>query len=285
MNLKPYLAVMFAASFGGFVGVLVKWLNLPTLSTTFFRLAVPTIIIFVYLKINHFKIWHGNYKIMSLASLLNAVRIFLYYFAYLHASVAYGVVILYLYPVFMALWGFIFLKEKITWQSVGMVVLAFGGTVLIYSGKLGGFSPGDLLGMGAMLLSGFIFSLTMLIYKKQTPNYTPPEIIFWQNFVGGVGSAILVCFYGLNASWAVAGSAFVYYGLVIGIFTFWLFFYGLKHLTLSQYSVLAYIEVISAVGFAVMFLGEKLTLNFGLGSVMILAAGIGLVLGKSRTVN
>lgn len=284
MRTKAYLAIILAATFGGFAGVLVKQLQISALPVTFFRLVVPAVVLFCYLKITGVKILQGNYKILSFASLLNGLRLFLYYFAYVYTSASYGVVMLFTYPVFLACWGVIFLKEKISRRSVILIGMAFLGTIVIFVGQWRLFSSRDLIGLLAMLLSAVIFSFSMLIFKKESVNRSSVELVFWQNIVGAIISGILVLFFGLNVNFYQASYALLYYGLLIGIFTFLLFFYSLKRLKLSHYSVLTYWEVVSGVLFAVILLGEKITVNFVIGGLMIIGAGIGLVLEKNTKI-
>jgi drug/metabolite transporter (DMT)-like permease len=50
MKFSPFLAVIIAATLGGFSGVFFKWIDLPATTLTFFRVAVPTAVLFLYLK-------------------------------------------------------------------------------------------------------------------------------------------------------------------------------------------------------------------------------------------
>lgn len=49
MKLNPYLAIVIAMSTGGFNGALVKMLDLPATAISFFRMAVPTVVIAIFL--------------------------------------------------------------------------------------------------------------------------------------------------------------------------------------------------------------------------------------------
>lgn len=50
MKLNPYLAIIIAATIGGSSGVFIKLLDLPATTITFFRMAVPVIVLLAYLK-------------------------------------------------------------------------------------------------------------------------------------------------------------------------------------------------------------------------------------------
>lgn len=96
MNLNPYLAIVIAMSLGGFNGALVKMLDLPATTISFFRMAVPTVVIAIFLLgVQKKKLWHGNVKEMLAASALNAARMFLYFLTFFFTTVGNGVLILY----------------------------------------------------------------------------------------------------------------------------------------------------------------------------------------------
>ena len=113
MNLNPYITTFFASSLAATSGVLIKTANLPSTTMAFFRLVVPTVIIFVYLKFNKTNFFRGNYKIMLLSSVLNAVRIWFYILAFKYTDIGNGIIILFTWPIFATIFGIIFLKEKL----------------------------------------------------------------------------------------------------------------------------------------------------------------------------
>jgi len=272
MNLNPYIAVIIAAVLAGSSGVFIKLLNLPPASITFFRLFIPVIILFCYFRWKQIKLFKGNYKIMLLASSLNAIRIFLYFVAYLFTSIGNAVIILFTWPIFAAIFGAVLLKEKVTLREFSLIFIAFIGIFIMYMNKEISFGDKDFIGMVAMLLSSIIFSLTILIYKKELPNYSKEETIFYQNFIGSI---IFLPFIFINRPFPtlIQTSVASLYGLLIGIVVFLLFFYGLNKLKVSHYSLFTYFEVPSALVFSFIFFKEMITLNMFLGGLLIVASG------------
>jgi len=282
--MKPYLAVILAASFGGFVGVLAKWTQVPALTASFMRLIIPATVLFIYLKlIKKQKLLKPNWKWMSLGSLLNAVRIFFYFLAWLYIPVSKGIILLYLFPIFFTAFGMIFLKEKLNLKTALLILLAFVGTFLVYYQPNLNFSSKETIGALAMLAEAIIFSLAMIIFKKQGTQYSEVETVFWQNIVGGLALIPIIIFTGLNAPIKNVLTIGLYTGVITGLIGFLLFFYGLKRLKTSHYSLMTYFEVVAGMIFAVWFLKETLTFNMAFGDLMIIAAGIGLILLKQTT--
>ncbi|HSW47801.1 MAG TPA: hypothetical protein VLG67_01860 [Candidatus Saccharimonadales bacterium] len=79
--MNPYLEVVIAAILFGTAGVFVKILNLPATTISFFRVAVPTVVLFVYFISRGKNIFKDANKTVILLSLISALRIF---YGYLH---------------------------------------------------------------------------------------------------------------------------------------------------------------------------------------------------------
>ncbi len=282
MKTKSYLAVIAGSTIGGFAGILVKWLDIPALPTTFFRVLVPTLVLFVYLKIRRVKIIRGNYKLMSFVSLINAFRLFLYYSAFLLTSASHALVILYLHPIFMTIFSAKFLKEKITKKIIYLISLAFLGTLVIYFNQITSFSVKDFLGMTSMLVSAVLFALTMAIFKNESDNYSEAEMIFWQNGAGAIAIIPFMLFFGFNITIAKASISFLYHGIATGLIIYLFFFYAIKKIKLSKFSILMYWELVAGIIFATVLLQEKLTWNLMLGAVLIVFAGIAIIFEKKE---
>ena len=273
MKLNPYLAIIIAATIGGSSGVFIKLLDLPATTITFFRMAVPVIVLLAYLKYKGITFFRGNYRIMMLASALNATRMFFFFVGYLYTSIGNAVIILFTWPIFGSLFSAIFLKEKVSRRTAVLIGLAFLGIVIMYMNKDISFGNEDFIGMAAMLFSAILFSITAVIFKKELVNYSRTETIFYQNLIGAF---VFLPFIFINTpvpSALQAGVASLY-GFLIGIVAFVLFFFALRRLKMSHYALFTYWEVIAALFFGVMFFGEEISLNMVIGGGLILATGI-----------
>jgi len=273
MKLNPYLAIIIAATIGGSSGVFIKLLDLPATTITFFRMAVPVIVLLAYLKYKGTILFRGNYRIMMLASALNATRMFLFFVGYLYTSIGNAVIILFTWPIFGSLFSAIFLKEKVDRRTAMLIGLAFLGIVIMYMNKDISFGNEDFIGMAAMLFSAILFSVTAVIFKKELVNYSRTETIFYQNLIGAF---VFLPFIFINTPVPGALQAGVasLYGFLIGIVAFVLFFFALRRLKMSHYALFTYWEVIAALFFGVMFFGEDISLNMIIGGGLILATGI-----------
>jgi len=269
--INPYLEVVLAAILWGSSGVFVKYLALPPTTISFFRLAVPTLLIALFLRGQGLSIRRTGGEYMLLASLLNAIRIFFYFVGFTYASVGNAVIMLYTWPIFASLLSVLVLKETISRRNVGLLLLAFGGILLIYLQKPFTLRDDDFLGMSAMLVSAFVYSLTVLVFKRQSGNYAPFETVYFQNLIGSI---FFLPFLWINQPFPSIpqfGIA-VLYAFLVGLVGFALFFSALRTIPTAIASMLAYTEVIAAVVLAVLLLDETLTWNMWAGGACVIGA-------------
>ena len=271
MALNPYLEAILAGILWGLSGIFVKYLDLPPTTVTFFRLAVPSLILLLFLLIKKIKLFHGNNKLILLASTLNAGRVYLYTVGFTFASIGNAIIILYTWPIFTTIFSILFLKEKVPKRTFFLLFIAMVGTALIYLNKEFSFSDQNFIGMTAILLSAVIYALTVIIFKKESEKYSKYETIFYQNLIGSI---IFIPFIFLNKPLPTLSqtSIGIVYGALIGLVGFVFFFSALKKLKASTVSFLSYTEVVSAIILAIIFFKEALTWNMVVGGLLIILA-------------
>lgn len=284
MKLNPYLAIIIAMSLGGFNGALVKILDLPAAAISFFRMAVPTVVIAIFLVgVKKQRLLHGNIKEMFAASALNAARMFLYFLTFFFTTVGNGVLILYTWPIFASIFGVLFLKEKMRALDAALILLAFSGVAVMFGNQEWNFHDRDVIGMLLMLASAALYALTIIIYKKHSNEYSALEIIFYQNVVGAIAFLPFVLLHAQSLSLQDASIAGGFFGIVVGIASFLLIFNALKQLTTLRFSLTHYSEALFAVSYGVIFLDESLTWNMVLGGLFIILAGWLLIRKRSSS--
>lgn len=273
MRFNPYLEVTLAAIIWGSTGSFVKYLNLPPTTITFFRVAVPTIILGIFFLIKGTRLFHSKNKLILIASSLNAIRMFFYFVGFTFTSIGNAVIILYTWPIFATILSVLFLKERITKKNVVLLITAFLGIVLIYLNKEISFANEDFLGMSSMLLSAIIYSSTVVIFKKESNNYSRFETVFYQNLIGSI---IFLPFIFLNQPFPTLSqiSVATIYAILIGVIGFGLFFSALKQINASTASLLAYVEVISGIVLGIILFNEVLTWNIVVGGLLIISSAM-----------
>ena len=207
-------------------------------------------------------------------------------------------------PVFMAVLGWIFLKERLSWQQIGGIALAGAGVLLVVSqGDLaaitrGGFgAPGDFL----ILISAPNWAVFSILSRKGLQRYPAAWMMFYVMLTGWLLSTLpwlAEAGRQANGSWTWQGwqtvqAAWGAYGQlswrgwlaigILGLFASGLayiaWYDALKAISAARVGVLLYIEPLVAVVVAAMVLGEPLRLAALLGGGIILF-GVWLVQRK-----
>jgi len=270
MHQKALYAVILCALLAGNNGLLIKYMSSLTATTlAFIRTTVPAVVLVFWLLAYKKNIFRGATRKMLIASLINAFRMYLYLIAFMYTSIGNAVIILYTWPIFVIILGSIFLKEKLTRTQVALIILAFAGLIVSSLGKTFSFEEKDLLGMLAALFSAFGYAITVIIFKSESKNYHRNEIIFFQNILG-VFIFLPFFFQHIHTAEMAHIIVAIFYGLLIGLVIFSLFFYSLKYLDASLASSLMYLEAVSAIILAYLVLGETLTKEMVIGGSMII---------------
>ena len=272
-RVTPALQVVFAAVIFGSSGAFIRYLSLPPATISFFRMAVPALVLLIYFGVTGSFVILKASRLILLASFLNGIRILLYYMGYTYTTIGNAVVVLYTWPVFAGILSILFLKEKITRMKMVTLGLAFSGIVLVYSGSEFSFGSDDFLGITAMILSAAIYASTVIIFKFTSGKYTALETTLFQNLLGAL--MFLPAFVAIRP-FPSAGqfTVAIAYAALVGLFGFTLFFTALRRIPASTASHLTYMEVPSAVCFGFFLFGEEVTVQMIAGGLMILISVI-----------
>lgn len=181
-------------------------------------------------------------------------------------------------PIFAALFGFLFLRERPGAWALGGIALGFAGTVLIASGEAGaaGFTLEP--GAGYLLLAALAFSLGAVVQKPLLARLPAIPATAYYFIAATLGLGIFAP--GLPASVAAAPAAANWALLFLALFpaalAFALWSYALAHLPVAQASSALYLVPVLTFPIAWIWLGEvPSAMSFGGGALAL--AGVLLV--------
>jgi drug/metabolite transporter (DMT)-like permease len=186
-------------------------------------------------------------------------------------------------PIYIALLGWMFLKEKLGWLGVAGIALATLGVLLVvtkgYLGSLvqGSFgAPGDIL----ILISALNWAVFSVISRNGLKSHPAARMMFFVMLFGWLFSSVLF-FTGPGLSELGQLSRSGWLGIAfLGIFCSglaYIFWYdGLQEIPASQVGVFLYLEPLVTVVVAAIILGEPLLLATLSGGAIILL-GVWLV--------
>lgn len=273
--MRHYISIIAAAIIFGSSGVFIKTVHLPVTTLAFIRMVVPFVLMSLFFLFREKKFPRFNDKFMVMGSFLNAIRLFFYFAGYAYGNISTTVILLYTWPVFATLWSCLFLGEKLSLYRLVFFVTSFSGVALIAMNQTLSLSNQGFNGVMFILLSAFVYSMTIVIFKKRSLRYDPLETLWFQNCFGTFAFLpFLIMNRPLPMLWQ-SGLASLY-GCLVGVVGFGLFFSGLRKIEASRASFLTYIEVLSGICFGVVFFNERLSWNIIVGGSLVLFSALAL---------
>lgn len=135
------LFVLLAGSLWGLMGLFVRWLSahgFTSLQVASIRLTVAAVAMLAFTLVYNRSLLKFKLKDAWLFVVLGVFSMLmmtvLYFYAINASSMSIAAILLYTAPIFVMVASVIFFKEKITWQKIAALVLAFSGCVFISSG-------------------------------------------------------------------------------------------------------------------------------------------------------
>ena len=210
---------------------------------------------------------------------LNWVALFASY-RYVDASIA--TLCYYIQPVFVMLGSIVFFKQRLSvWRAVGMVS-ALCGMALVTTAVMGGSDP--VRGVLLALASGALYAGVALSIKRLR-DLSGLEITIGQL----CGALIVILPYALishQGAWRAPELREIACMAALGVLhtgcALYMYFSSIRHLSVQSVALLSYIDPLSALGFAALFLGDRLSARQWIGAALILGGALVGELVKSR---
>lgn len=281
----PYIALLLAHLIWGvnFLVAKVTLQDFPPSSLAFFRFTLALILLlpFFYLQKQKVKIDKKDLpKLIGIGVLLISLNISFFFAGIARSSVINASVLTLSVPIFSVLVGWVFLKEKIYLINLaGTLTCLLGALIVLRVPQMfiGSYSPTELLGNIFILLAsiswvgGSVLSKDML---KKYPSLVVTSIAF---LVGIITFFIpMIREYIQNPAWLenlsmLSMLGLVYMAVLSSVSAYFLFEWGLNKTSVIQANLLQYVEPFIAAVLGITLLGEKLTIPFIVGLILILA--------------
>jgi drug/metabolite transporter (DMT)-like permease len=186
-------------------------------------------------------------------------------------------------PIFIALLGWLFLKEKLGWlRTTGIGLAALGVLLVVSKGSLSSLasghfgSPGDIL----IMISAPNWAVFSVLSRSRLKRYPAAPMMFYVMALGWLFSSVLFfAGHGLNEfshltlnGWLGVG----FLGVICSGFAYIFYYDALQVIPATQAGVFLYLEPLVTLVVAAIILGEPLLLVALLGGAIILL-GVWLV--------
>ena len=207
----PFLVFLGACtlSFGGLIVKSFEGANLWQI--LFWRSVFFSIVVLFFLLLSYKKNFFNSIYKIGLPGFFGGIVLSCgyagYVFAMYNTTVANANFIIQTQTIFLAIFGYIFLKEKISILTITSIVLAFSGIFLMLGGSL---NSGQMIGNIAAFIMPISFAVLILTVRK----YPNVDMIPLQ-LIAGIGAIILGY---LFSSQIIVSSYDIFLGFIAGFF-------------------------------------------------------------------
>ena len=207
----PFLVFLGACtlSFGGLIVKSFEGANLWQI--LFWRSVFFSIVVLFFLLLNYKKNFFNSIYKIGLPGFFGGIVLSCgyagYVFAMYNTTVANANFIIQTQTIFLAIFGYIFLKEKISILTITSIVLAFSGIFLMLGGSL---NSGQMIGNIAAFIMPISFAVLILTVRK----YPNVDMIPLQ-LIAGIGAIILGY---LFSSQIIVSLHDIFLGFIAGFF-------------------------------------------------------------------
>ena len=265
-----------AASWGA-MGVIVRELDMPPLTIAFFQqlqgLVVAALVALVWRPA---LLRPPRFGVTSLGVLL-AIHFACLYAAFGETSVASAVLVTYSAPIMIALLAPALLRERVS--RVTVVALGVSGAGVAGISLAGGDGGGSVHAAGIALALGaaVTYAFIIVLLKRWTADVNPLTVVVWQ----GLAAALVLSPAAFVADYTLGARELGYLallGIAITGVTGIVYVLALRLIPATTAGILGYLEPLSAVVLAAVFLGEEPTVWVVVGGAAIVAAGVAVML-------
>ena len=266
-----YLQIVFAGILAAFIPLLVRLgENLGPYNLTFFKVLIPSIILGGFFLFNKKKLVPLKYERGKML-LFGAIHGFIYlgyFLAIQYLTIAFAILLVYLFPLWIMFFSHFILKEKITKKSIFILLIGLIGMAIL-------LSPKDLFvtynfwailaGIASGIGAAFIYTIS-----KTFKNYDKVSLTFWQNTIAVpfVFPLLFIDF----PKFTVFDSFIVLALGLIGVFALILVFKGLHKVQAIKGGIVMLSEMIFPIILAFIFFKEIPSNITVFGGILILIA-------------
>ncbi len=273
-HLKGGLLILVSMLLFAFMGIFVRWVNLPNPVFLFYTGVLGFVILlgYVLFKKRLKELWPKRYKwLLFLTSLIGAGAIFTYFEAFKRTTIANTVLPHHTAPIFAAFFAFLFLREKIDKTTIISLMLSFSGIYLIFFQTGFSLTSADTIGVIFASISGIFYGGFIICNKKLMSMFKPITAMVYQ-----YGGFILWIPLIKANEWVIPQRAVILtiaYIIFASLIPAFLYLTGMKYVKGQHIGLIAYAEVIVVIIYGYLFFREIPTLLTLVGGAFIIASG------------
>ena len=284
-SLRGYLLVAGSFLIMGMIGALVDWATAPESALLVIRFATAGIVLGALLArrrplagVRQRSVWPR----LLLMAFVDSFTLLLFFVAIRGTSVAIGMFLQFLAPVWVAILApriFRTRTERIVYPALLLALI--GLAVILAPSLLGEGIKLSAGGVAAGLAAGLGYAAFQLIVKDLTRRVAAVTIVVAETWLDAIILLPLALVQTVGASYQLTTRDLVA-GVVLGIvctaLAYMMWTAGMGRIKVQHSSILGYLEPVSGPIYALLLLGQAITVWTVAGGVLIVAAGVLVVL-------
>lgn len=258
----------------GATGLFSKIIPLSATDITFGRSLIACIVLALIVRISGASLRLQSARDYWLAlglGLLMSAHWVTYFAAMQYSSVSVGMIALFTFPVIAVLLEPFFEKIQLVWQDlVSALVVLFGIVLIVPEANLDNdVTLGILIGV----FSAFLYALRNLIHRKHFSHYSGAQAMTYQTLVIFVSLLLFTSDDLLQADWDVYRDLLIL-GTLLTALPHALIAASLKHLRVKTFALVACMQPLYGVVFAILLLNESPGWQTLMGGILVISAAI-----------
>ncbi len=269
---KFYLG--FASLFFSLMTVCVKKIDqsIPIYELVFFRSIFSLFVTSLIIKKRNIYPWGKNKKLLIIRGLLGTIALLCIFYSIRNMPLSISTVIQYTYPIFISIFAVFLINENINLNVILALLFGWLGILIILNPYKSTSLEIDIFPILIALIGAITTSLAYIAVKKLSKQEDIFIIIKYFPLISIILLFPIVC-----RNWITPHFEDLIWIFGIGIFTQagqTFLTLGLKNLPASQASSINYLQVLFGSIWGIYLFGEKITLNFVIGSIFVLLGTI-----------
>lgn len=267
-----YLEIIIAQFLFSFMYIFVRFVeSFGSYNLAFSRVFLSALFLFII------SLFYSKWKIMwpvyekTKVLIFGALHGFIILAAYLsiyYLSIASAMILQSTLTLWMVVFSYFILKEKITTRVIISLILSLVGLVILFAPSSFFFGE-SILGSIAGLFVG-IFGGLIYVLSKTFKKYDKVSLTFWQNAIATPFLIPLLFFQ--RPEFSAYNLFFVFVIALCGLFGFLLLFFGLRYAKGSLSAILTLLNPVITIILAFLFFKEIPSLNEIIGGLLIFLA-------------
>ena len=268
-----FIEIFFASLLFGLIPILVRYgENLGSYNLSFFRVLIASITLYLFFKIsNKSKIIPFKYerKKLFFFGVIHGFIILGYFLAIEYLSIASAVLLIYSSSIWIVVFSYFILKEKITQQTLAALLISFIGVIFVIS-PTSLFIKESFIGSISGLLAGVGMGLVYTL-SKTFKKYDKISLTYWQNVIA-VPFMLPLLFIDIP-NFTFFDSLIVLLLGILGVIAFVLIYRGFEKVDAQKGSIIIMLDIVFSIMFAYILFDEmpKILAIFG-GTLIILGS-------------